>query len=362
MNIAIIGGTSHVSTELCAIFREWGHDVRPSARSRVSASFLNDQEFDPVIGDITERDTMQRVVNGADAIVIAAFARQYSKGFSPKEAHKTNKTIVENAVIEAPDDASLFYFSTIAIYSEETGISRFDSYTREKKRVERAFLNACDDHKKDGFIFRMGPVYGPNQTNTSQLRNKVARKTIDGELHVNVEAERSSNLVHTVTVADSITTAHTTAIDGDTFTVVNHPQWTWGDVFEHYTPTDTELVFYTRDDGENGGIARKFLSTGSEFLEANERSLRSLSVYLPDRVNNRVFHEYVKRKTRSGLANFDENARVKIGQFEQKSVPGHRIPGLSKTKQLLAGDQEWSDIFQTEQNINTRSSGSIVQF
>jgi len=253
------------------------------------------------------------------------------------------------------------YFSTIAIYGEETGFSRFDSYAREKRRIEHSFFSACEEEGKDGFAFRMGPVYGPNQGNTQDLREKLSRHTKQGVVHVDVGADRLSNVVHTVTVADAVTQIYSTETEEKLFTVVNDPQWTWGDIFEHYAPAGTEVIFHPREDSGFGSLFDKVVSWGAAALESNERALRSFSIYFPKRINERIFNEYVNIKSSDNLNTFDNRGRISLSQFNQGPIPGKRLKGLSSTNELIR-DSGGIDGIKQENTIDVQKSANIINF
>lgn len=337
MKIALLTGTSHVATELCFLFREQGHDVIPAAQSRVSASFLNHHGFDPRIVDVEDRSSVKKAVGDADIVVVTAFARQYSRGFKPKEARAKNDAIIRNAIDSASAGATIVYFSTIAIYGDEVGFSRFDSYAREKRRVEKLFLKSCEKHNKSGYVFRIGPVYGSNQKNSQRIRSRIRSGTTEsGTLHIAIGRDHPSNVTHSVTLADAILTCDVESFSENIYTVVNHPEWTWGEVFEYYAPKNISLTFHPK---ATTSVTRKYLSSLANVFESRERALRSLLPYLPARANDRIFNEYIKKLVGNDLREFNQRFHVELSQFNQDRAPGMRLPGLTPTKQLL-DDQE----------------------
>jgi len=346
MNVVIIGGTSQVAAELSLLFRARGHEVHPTVRSRVGASFYEFHDIEYRVVDITDTAEANDALQDADLIAIAAFARQYARGFAPKQARATNERIIQSTVEAAPADATVVYFSSIAAFGPDTGFSRWDSYGREKRNAEGALSDALQKHAKDGYAFRMGPVHGVNQDKTRQIRGRLERHLEShSELVVDVPPTRDSNVLHTVTLVDALTTVHSRSFDEDVFTLVNEPRWTWSDVLKHYTPDGVSI---RHSPSQSEGAGRRLLGPIKNLLESYERPLRGLSVYLPTRVNQRVFNEYVRRDVADEITDLESDKILRLSQFNEESAPGPTIDGLRRTEELLFQEEEIQSAFSTK--------------
>lgn len=346
MNVAIVGGTSQVATELCMLLRERGHEVHPTVRSRVGASFYDYHDIDYRVVDVTDADEAREALQDADVVAIAAFARQYSREFAPRQARRTNERIIRGSVEAAPSDSIVVYFSSIAAFGRKVGFSNWDSYGREKRHAENALSEALDTYGKEGHAFRMGPVYGVNQDKAAQLRRQIERnRGRDGDLTVDVSADKRSNALHAVTLLDAIETVAERSFDRREFTLVNEPPWTWQEMLEYYAPEGTTIKFMPSDGGPSGSKVVRF---AKELVESYERPLRGASVYLPARLNQRLFHEYVKRQVASEVKELSSTSRLSLSQFEEEPAPKARIEGLRRTRELLQLEEDVAAAFSDE--------------
>lgn len=348
MNIAIIGANSHIGTELSLLFRNQGMSVSPIVRSRLAASFLDYHGFECEVADITDLNEAREALHGADVVVLTAFAEQYSRGrFKPKQARRTNTELVQSTVEASPTNSVVIYFSSIAVYGPAVGFSRFDWYTKEKQHAETVLREECEKHSREGYALRMGPVVGPHQKSTQEIRSTLT----DSEVHLNVASDRLSNIVHTVTIMDAIIACSECALDRDAYTLVNYPPWTWEDVFSYYAEEETTLRFHEQGDGWMPQRARSLLQSGSRLAQSHERSLRSVMVHLPGALNQRIFNEFVKRQASNNIQLPGQSDSVNLSVFRRDLAPGPTIPELRTTKSLLEFENEIADLFNTANDI-----------
>jgi nucleoside-diphosphate-sugar epimerase len=349
MNVVIVGGTSQVATELCMLFRERGVDVHPTVRSRVGASFYDHHGVDYRVVDVTDRTEARTALRDADVVAIAAFARQYSRGFSPRRARKTNEQIIRNTVDAAPRDTTIVYFSTIAAFGKEVGFSNWDSYGREKRHAENVLVDALEARDKEGYAFRMGPIYGVNQNKAAQIETQIEQHRSSDELAVAVDPDRPSNVLHTVTLMNAIEHAAEKTFEREVFTLLNVPRWTWRDLVEYYTPEEVTLSFRPPDEDSLTG---RMLQHGKQLAESHERSLRGLSVYLPERMNQRIFNEYVKRDVANDIGSTGSKDPLRLPQFDEEPAPNPEAGGLTPTHDLLSLEDEVEQVFRTEFEVS----------
>lgn len=107
MRVLITGASGFVGCHVAAALHRAGHGVRAFARSRDklerATAPLGAQVDDVVVGDVTDRETVRRAVNGCDAVINAA--NVYSS--DPRRAAEMRATNVDGTanVLEAAVEA-----------------------------------------------------------------------------------------------------------------------------------------------------------------------------------------------------------------------------------------------------------------
>lgn len=337
MKIGIVGANSQVGTELCFLLDAKDEDVVPITRNELGAAVFDYHGFETRIGDVANTEDAKRVLNNLDMVVVSAFAPYFSRGeLSPKQARTSNEALVENSVTQSHDDAIVIYFSSLAAFGSTVRNTDWWWYTREKRHIERN-LFAADGDTQRTYAFRLGHVFGPHQGITKDLKSDLDNKQ---EIHLNVDPERPSNAVHTVTIADAILTAAQKLPDSDTYTIVNSPNWSWRKVLEFYSSDEGELVFHKSD---NQSSKRQSLRRSLRGLFI--RSLRtvpiptttllSISVYLPERVYSRVWDSAKTRRVGAEIEKLRNAAFVDRDMFHYDPVPGPFIQDLNSTENEL---------------------------
>jgi len=127
-----------------------------------------------VVGDVRDRDSVKRLVAGADVVIHCAAK---IIGFAPDEFHAVNVQGTKN-LLEAAIQGGCRRFvqlSSVAVYgagqpgatgeyTEETQLEiceHLDAYTLTKIRAETAVMDACGSTELEYVILRPTSVYGP---------------------------------------------------------------------------------------------------------------------------------------------------------------------------------------------------------
>lgn len=332
MKVAIVGANSQVGSELALLLRTEGHDVRPVVRNRIATAFLDHAGFDCIVHDISDGPLRDEYADDLDVVVVAAFAPY---GIGPRRSRRTNERIVEHSVRSAPKDATVVYFSSIAAFGseikpDESRIGSYlDTYTREKRYVESAFEDACREGNRSGYSFRLGHVFGDLQGKTDKIAGR-----FDGRatLKVNVSPDRPSNVLHTVTLLDAIETCVENDVTEGQYTVVNDPQWTWGDVFEHYLPETTVEYVDAGSESFVTDLKASLWSLGRSYKQV----INPLRVFFPERVNDRIGLVRTKNAVASEIDRYEESAAFDTHEFAYRPAPGPTLPGIPETQSRLA--------------------------
>jgi dTDP-4-dehydrorhamnose reductase len=346
MKIGFVGANSQVATELCLLLANRDDaTVVPIVRNRLGSHLLRHHDLDCRIADITDPEEAPETLADLDIVVVAAFAWQYShEGFQAQGARKANEALVQNAVDYSSSDARIIYFSSQAAFGDKIGAPQYSDwslYTREKRNAEKLLKKRCESTGKPGYAFRLGFVHGVNQARTTELRETVLEHA---HIHLSVDPEKPSNVVYTVTLLDAILECGRENLEPGRYSIVNEPQWTWKDVCEYYKPDNVTLHFHPPNGG--GGSLGIALSRVWKLIESHERALRTLTVYIPDAVNEFLFHKYLQEQRGGELSELQNRTIVERPAFRFNPIPGPYIDGLPKTRQRLEALEAISDLFE----------------
>jgi dTDP-4-dehydrorhamnose reductase len=337
--IGIVGANGQVGTELCFILRERGIRVVPVVRNSVGAATFDHYGFDVRIADVGELSDAEDALSDLDAVIVAAFASPTSRGeFTPKGSRRTNERLARNSVRAAADDATVIYFSSVAAFGEEIGVSERWWYVREKTHIENAFNEECELRDRSGYVHRIGLVLGQNIDRTRRIESRV--NTSD-RVDVETSANSPSNTVHTVTIADSALACVRSSVPNGTYTVVNRPQWTWHQVFERYrsSDTETELRFVGPRDIDERSLADRLASIAGAYITDHTTELMSIGYLLPDTINQFVFNRYMQNEVSGQISEYEGRFGFQLREFEYAEAPGPAVPGTKATDTRL---DEWS--------------------
>lgn len=137
-------------------------------------------------------------------------------------------------------------------------------------------------------------------------------------------------------------TTHRRRPDSDTYTIVNEPNWAWEEVIEFYASEDATIRFHAPDDGSGlsvhqriaGGIASLVIG-GVRSLPFEKSTLLSLSVYLPNRLNQWVWNTLHDRNTAADIDKLRSAQYVQMGMFSYEPAPGPFLNELEETASRL---------------------------
>lgn len=321
-SVAVIGANGQVGTELCVLLREHGLDVRPVVRNRIGASTFEQLGFDYRIGSITDNERAPELLENVDTVVITAFVPWFY-GQNPRPARKTNKQIVKNAVRYSPPESTQIYFSTLVAFGSEIGLSNWRWYKREKDRIESEFESYCERYEKEGYVLRLGHVYGPTQGHTRDLISDLS-----GRDHVSlpVSPSRDSNIVHTVTLSNVVQECAVNQVEPGTYTVVNNPQWTWSEVVQYYLP-ETTIRFEPQKqiNAPGGRLLETVIGRVMSPLRRYEEILISPLHLLPDKISVYLNNIRNSQEIRESIENYEQRTTYRHPHFSYGSVPGPQI-------------------------------------
>ena len=325
--VAIIGANGQVGTEISILLKEQGKTVYPVVRNRIGASTFETHDFEYRIGEIVDEADAPTLLEDAQTIVITAFVPWFY-AMNPKSARKTNKNIVENAVKYAGEETTIIYFSTLVAFGSDVGLSDWNWYCREKRRTEKDFSAFCKQYGKDGYVFRLGHVYGPTQNHTREFIDNVVGHD---QIHFPVSKTKKSNIVHSSVVVEAIEKCASGKVDPGTYTVVNQPQWSWKDVIDHYAPHSRvrfDPTFEIED--SNSGVVKRTAGSMIRIFKPYKDVLISPLHYVPDSISSYLNRTRNSEEVTDSVRNYRDRVVYDHPHLQYKSVSGPYLSGSLK--------------------------------
>lgn len=331
MTIGIIGGNSSVGLEACVLLRGTGEEVVPIVRSKLASAVFDQLGLDSRIADIADRESARKALTDLETVVIAAFAPSLPPHGAPRQARQRNEKLITNSARYAPDSSTIVYLSSVMAFGEDIFPDYENTiYPREKRHLENWLRDAARGAQTT-YVLRLGHVNGPVQDITRTFETTLAENFV---LPVRTDADRPSNMVHTVTIADAIQACHRREPEAGRYTVVNEPQWSWREFLEHYDTSGTDLRFLGSPQSDESIVERLI---GRIWAAIHERrtSFIPYMVYLPENLNQRIIHLNRLEEVSSNIAYLKSDATFDMHHFRHEPAPGRTLPGLESTRGLL---------------------------
>ena len=185
MRVLVTGGTGFVGSHVVRTAREAGHAVRVLARTPAKVAPLmgrmgvDGDGVEVVAGDITDSGSVQRAVDGCDAVVHAA-AVVGTDPSAEAEMERVNLAGVENVlgaaaavgcdpIVHISSVAALFPFETDPVTPEHPVRGDHNAYGRTKAACDR-FARGLQDDGVPIVIFYPSGIVGPDDwTESTQI-------------------------------------------------------------------------------------------------------------------------------------------------------------------------------------------------
>ncbi|MBM3702959.1 MAG: NAD-dependent epimerase/dehydratase family protein [Actinobacteria bacterium] len=185
MKALVTGGTGFTGSNLVRSLIEKGVEVRVLARPTSKTDFLEDLDAEIVIGDISERDDVDRAVKGMDKVFNIAAAFRESN--LPERAYWAVNYDGTRNILEACvkyDVSKLVHCSTIGVVSSVTTVpsdetapySPGDVYQQSKCEAEKEVLRFAREKKLPASVIRPCAIYGPGDMRLLKMFRMIARK------------------------------------------------------------------------------------------------------------------------------------------------------------------------------------------
>ena len=167
----LTGGTGFVGSHIAERLRSSGHAVRCLARPNSDTAFLRSLGCEIVAGDLTDKETLAKAVDGADYVVHSA-AKVGDWG--PVEEYRQVNVEGLRHLLDACKGKPLKWFvhvSSLGVYEarhhygtderEPLPESHIDGYTQSKVETEKLALTYFHQHGVPVTVVRPGFIYGP---------------------------------------------------------------------------------------------------------------------------------------------------------------------------------------------------------
>lgn len=332
MKIAIVGGNGQVASEVSLLLASQpGVTVRPIVRTKGGSAFLRYNGLRVRHGSIANPAEAPSLLEGAN--VVANFALAIG---TPAVTRTQNAQLVEAVFEHAPAGATVVFFSTLAINGEvdASGERRRSVYSDVKLSNEQLVARLARRAGKKSYVLRLGHVAGHYQPISRLIRDEMRSAPI-----CIPDPERSSNVVHTATIADALLAIGSGRAGAEgTYDLVNTPPWTWRKVYEWeaalsgLTPQFRPLNQPQAGRTSTGLLRRAFgLSTR---LASRER-LSRLAMVLPGDFNEKLRAEHRVRMARHEMAQLRPSLHITNTAALWPALPVRPLEGLTATEALL---------------------------
>ena len=183
MRVAVTGGTGYTGSRLVARLRARGHEVRALARASARRP-ATDAAVAWVEGDLSNREALTRLVQGADAV--AHVAAVYRTAGHPDAYYRDVNVGGTERLLEAAAEAGVRRFvhtSTVGVHGsvrhppadESAPFEPGDIYQETKAEAETLALRFHRERSLPVVVVRPGAIYGPGETRLRKLFRAIAR-------------------------------------------------------------------------------------------------------------------------------------------------------------------------------------------
>lgn len=228
--IAILGANGQVATETAIYLHEKGYPVTCFVRSGFGAFLL--RRFTIPVDEI-DYGLVSDELKQYD--VVLDFT--YPSGYSAAQLPAVIKMHVSGIISAMRSGASYVYMSSIMAHGMPDG-NRFiknytlarSTYSYIKRLVEKFVLKEGKKHRIKAFNFRLGQVHGLLQS----VKAEFDRQVHETRISLCGRPDELVNVIFIKCLVFCIEKVCAQDIEPGTYTVVNHPQWTLKELYEHY--------------------------------------------------------------------------------------------------------------------------------
>jgi len=244
MTFLITGSSGYIGSRLGTILADKGHTV--FGVDRVSSSSAHSFLDRFTHGDLCDPAVAKKAVEGVDSILHLAAAKG-DWGISEREYFQDNLDATEVLLDVGKENgiASWVFYSTVSVMgpsekpiSEDAGFAPINPYGASKAKAEQLFISYAETHPEAKvLVIRPSVVYGPGNPESTNIYRLI--DTIYKRRFVMVgpgEAVKTTSYITNLLAATTFLMERTQP-GLQTFTYVDRPKMTTGEIVEHIYQT-----------------------------------------------------------------------------------------------------------------------------
>jgi len=235
MRIGIIGASSQVGSSLALHLKQHAGIVPICfIRSAYPAIFFDISGIEYRVIELDNETALKKNFEDIDLFIDCS----YPSGQLYEIAHEIRRQL-KIFFAAMPVGASFIYCSTIMAFGMPDGQKQVknyliprSTYAHLKRIAEETVKKLSQQYHIPAFIFRLGQVHGFLQSVNASFREKLSMNktvTLDGD------ADDLVNIIFIETLAEAVIRVGRDEIPADTYSLVNNPQWTLKQLYDHYT-------------------------------------------------------------------------------------------------------------------------------
>lgn len=228
--ICVTGGTGFLGHHLVPRLLAEGYRLRLLVRRTSDVRWLPEQGVDPVLGDITDPESVRRAMDGCVYVVhAAALFRFWGPESDFQRVNVEGTRIVAREALQA-GVRRLVHISAVAVVGEvppgvvideQTPCHPCDPYQRTKYAAERLVLDMAARERLPVVVLRPGAIYGPHGR---YAFNRLFIEDPWRGLHIQVEGGRRLTFpVFGPDVAEAVCLALQRGRLGEVYNICDHP-------------------------------------------------------------------------------------------------------------------------------------------
>lgn len=252
MRVFIFGASGYIGHEVAKAFRTKGHTVYGLVRSQADADLLSLDEIWPVIGDLTNPQSYQQVLEEVEVAVQCAF--DYSSDNGVELDAKTIDVVLES-FSRSSLSRSFIYTSGVWVYGSQ-GYKMIDEsqplnpldIAKWRPAHEEKVLNATKPSLRT-VVIRPGLVYG----GTGGLTNLLFSSTQNGSVSIVGEGHNRWAMVHVQDLAHAYVSAAEKELTNVALNVVDDSTATLREMVEaiaRAAKIEGKIQVLSQEDGE----------------------------------------------------------------------------------------------------------------
>lgn len=237
MKVFITGGTGFIGTCLISRLMQTQHKLRCLARETSNTKFLKDAGVDIITGDVTDKSSLQKGMEGCDCVVHLASSFVFwlpdNKVFSDVNV-KGTRNVMESALENGI--SKVVYVSTAAVYGnadqptrEETpfGTKRASKYVRTKFEGDQIAWDLYEKKNLPLVVIYPSAVIGANDPKAA---GRYLKNYAQGRMPAQVLTKLYFPWIHVKDVAEAILKAMEKENNIGEKYIVSAENRTWGEI------------------------------------------------------------------------------------------------------------------------------------